>query len=199
MSYNKKEVSARLNALIVTVGKSENSTRTDLKEFSRTALVYVMQTDDVGHVNRMISSLTPLNKRKMIDFFVHFLPWVSNVDKNDKHVEFGKRLQATHRVTIKAKLITEFLSDEANDFWSWAAPTEEEEKAKTPKDTIAEMNKAIKVAVHGNKTTPPMDIVKVMAAIFDHPDFDLELALKGAGKVLAEEVEVLSPLEVVAA
>lgn len=139
----KDTVYARLEAIL----NAEKITREELRHMSRELLTYVPETDDIGVVNRLISGVTAMNRRGLILFFGHFLPWVEEKDTDGKHVRFGKRMDGEKKIKRRLDLIEEFLADPANDFWNW---TEANVEIKAP-DYAAKIASAINSAIKGNK------------------------------------------------
>ena len=95
---------------------SEAKSKQEIADQSRDILVYVMESNDIAEVNRLMGVLSPMNLKTAQVFFRHFLPW--NMPKDD--VIFGKKIRGTKVVADKTKLIEEFLADEKNTIWTWA-------------------------------------------------------------------------------
>ena len=163
-------VKETLYGMIATVGASEGSTRSQLKEFSRKALIYVPQSGDVEVVNRMINVLTPHNKAKMIAYFKHFLPWKSEQNPEKVHIRFGEKSKE-YVVAKKMVLIGEFMAVEANDFWSWSDPEASEKKAKNHAELL---RKAVQKAAKGDELTVPLTHSEILAAVFSGSNFSID-------------------------
>lgn len=96
---------------------SEAKSKQEIAEQSRDILVYVMQSQDIAEVNRLLSVLSPMNLKTAQVFFRHFLPW--NMPKDD--VVFGKKIRGTKVTDTKQKLIDDFLANKDNNIWTWAS------------------------------------------------------------------------------
>lgn len=154
-------VYARLEA----IAQAEKITRTELGHLSRELLIYTMDTQDIDIVNRLIGVLTPVNRKVAILYFQHFLPWVTEQDKDGTFNRFGKKMQGDKKIIKRQDAITAWLLDEANNIWTWADDNVEV-KQKDFKATIA---RAIKKALEGDDKsgTAPLSRDDIMAAIFD--------------------------------
>lgn len=159
-----------LKAVIVAdidaVKASEKITKAKLRDLSRNILLYVPESGDIDVVNRLIGVLTPMNKRTAILFFRAFLPWEVEENKGE-FSRFGKKLTKEKVVKRKLDAITEFLADEGNDIWSWAAVEVTVEYK--PKNFSADITKAVQKALKGevkdNGETPPISAEEVMLAV----------------------------------
>lgn len=155
------ELKDRVYALVTRVAKAEKVTREALGEFSRSALAYVLETDDIDVVNRMVNVLTPMNRRTAILFFREFLPWEEEKDADGNHVRFGKRSQKNKVVDKKSTAIAEFLADENSTIWTWAKENVSVEK--TP-DYMGNLERALKTVLAGNekKGVAPANPIEVI-------------------------------------
>lgn len=115
---------ARFNVALNDLNLAEKVTRSTLMELSRTVLVVVHETGDIGYVNRILAVLTPMNKKTAIEFFKEF----SGFKWDDKKGEFSTK----DKKHFDAKVVTfaEWLEDPLNNLWSWA----EKNLEVTPKD-----------------------------------------------------------------
>lgn len=153
-------VYARLEA----IAASENITRVELGHLSRELLTYVVDTHDIDIVNRLLGVVTAMNRRGLILYFTHFLPHTVEADKDGTFNRFGKMFEGAKKIKRKVDLITEWLSDEANNFWVWSDANIEMK----PKDFAKGIENAIKKALKGDEKTDtaPLPIADVIAAIF---------------------------------
>lgn len=110
-NLNKKEIGAKVTKL----ANREKVTKQLLGELSREMLTYVYESKDIAMVNRLISVLTPINKKVAIAFFSAFVGWTMNVETG----EFGKQ-QKDKPFTKKAYLADDFLATKDNTIWTWA-------------------------------------------------------------------------------
>lgn len=145
---------------------SEKITKAELSAVSREVLMYVPDSDDIDVVNRLINVLTPMNRRVAILFFRHFLPWEVE-EQNGEFSRFGKKLTKDKAVKRRLVLIEEFLEDEGNNIWTWAA-TEVQVEYK-PKDFAGNITKAVAMALKGevkdNGETPAISVEQVLLAV----------------------------------
>jgi hypothetical protein len=153
-------VYARLEAITA----AEKITRVELGHLSRELLVYVCDTQDIDIVNRLLNAVTAVNKRALILYFGHFLPWTQEVDKQDKFERFGKKMLGDKKLTNKAKAIEEWLADEANNIWTWQADNLDMNKKK---DFAGSITKDIKKALAGDEKTDTeaLTMMQIMQAI----------------------------------
>lgn len=130
---------------------SEKVTKKALSELSRDLLTYIVMngSPDVGSANRLLSVLTPVNRRAAILFFAHFLPF--KVDSEAEHIVGGK-LKGEDRITKKTEAVKEFLADPKNDIWIWAASTLKIESKETDWGAMVERN--VKMALEKGKLEP---------------------------------------------
>lgn len=154
-------VYARLEA----IAAAEKITRKELAELSRELLIYVVETQDIDIVNRLIQILTPMNKRAAILYFGHFLPWSKETDDDGVFTRFGKKMSGDKKVKRKLEEITAWLIDESNNIWVWSDANIEVKQ----KDFKATVSRAIKRALEGDEksNTPALTSAELMDAIFE--------------------------------
>lgn len=154
-------VYARLDA----IAGAEKITRKELGFLSREALEYVVDTDDIDLVNRLLGVLTPVNRKVAILYFSQFLPWEVEKDKDGVFQRFGKRIKGERKLKAKLEAIAEWLKDEANNLWSWSEDNIEVKK----KDFKATIARAVKKALQGDQKsdTPALTKAEVMQAVLD--------------------------------
>lgn len=123
MTITFESLSARLSA----ISAAESVTRVELGLLSREVLAFVVETKDIRIVNTLLGKneagkyvLTSQNRKAAGFYFSHFMPFSTNEAK----VSEGQLLQF---VKMKAKawdkyaiIIEQWLSDEANNLWTWA-------------------------------------------------------------------------------
>lgn len=160
MSNLKNTVYARVAAITA----AEKITKVELAAVSREMLIYVPQSDDIDIVNRLISALTPVNKKVAILYFKHFLPWEEETDAKGNHVRFGKKMKLAKAITARLTLIKDWLAEESNTIWAWADDNIEVKK----KDFAANIQKAIKAALKGDEKsgTEPLTHAQIVNAFF---------------------------------
>lgn len=157
---------AHINGLIDEVAASEKITKVKLALISRDILSYVMDSDDIASVNRLIGVLTPVNKRVAILYFQAMLPW--DVERNTEGAfqRFGKKTKADKKIKKAQETIDAFLSDPENDIWLWASTNVEVEPKK--KDFSGMIQRIVKQALVGDEKsgTDALDPMAIIAAVF---------------------------------
>lgn len=122
---------------IVSLHKSEVNVKAKLAVLSRNMLMYVPDSNDIGMVNRLISGLTPMNKRTAQLFFQAFLPW-----KLEKEAGiFTSKLKGKGSIDAKLKALELFLKNEENTIWTWAEENVQVEAK--PKNYAAKIAKLV--------------------------------------------------------
>lgn len=97
------------------VAGAERITKQILAELSREVLDYVvLDSQDSQVVNRLLSALTPINKKAATLFFQAFLAFNFNADDG----AFGKKDKKDW--DKKLEKVNEFLADPLNTLWTWA-------------------------------------------------------------------------------
>ena len=159
-------IQGHIYGLIAEIAAAEKITKVKLSILSRDILGYVMETDDIQSVNRLLEVLTPVNKRVAVLFFSHFLPWDAERTPEGAFVRFGKRSKGEKKLARSLKLIKEFLADVSNNIWTWADENVETDLKK--KDFGGMIQRAVAKALEGDEKTdtPPLDREAILAAIF---------------------------------
>lgn len=105
-----------INTKIETLAKAEKITKAVLGELSRDLLeyVYINDSQDITPVNRLLSVLTPMNKRTSVLFFKNFLAW-----KFDDEAQLFTKKNKKH-YDDKLLAVELFLGNEDSTIWSWA-------------------------------------------------------------------------------
>ena len=154
-------VHARFDA----IAAAEKITRQELGLLSREALTYVVESQDIEFVNRLLGVLTPVNRRASILYFQHFLPWEVEHDKEGNFNRFAKKMQGEKKIHKRLELIAAWLADEANNLWTWADDNIEMKQ----KDFKSAVARAIKQALKGDEktNTDPLSVMDLMSAIFE--------------------------------
>ncbi len=139
--FDKATFEKQFAASIEKLANSENVTRKELKELSRTILEAWHATGNVIYVNRLLKVLTPINKKTTIVFFKHF----GGFSFDDVMGEFTHK--SKKRYNQAADLSLKFLQDPNNNIWSWAERhIEVEQKAFNIENVEKFMTRAIKQA-----------------------------------------------------
>lgn len=179
----KAGIETNIKALV----KSEGTTKQALAEVSRSMLSYVMDTNDIGMVNRLVDVLTPMNKSTAFQFFGAFLPW-----KQDG-VAFGKKLEGKEAIAKRVEAIAKFLADSENNIWTWAAINVE--VTAKPKNFANKISSLVERSLNDDKEAISVnDVIKAVIAggvsIFDlMASVDAAKAVVDAIKVDALETE----------
>lgn len=152
--------------LINEIASAEKITKVKLGIISRDLLMYVPDSADIEAVNRLLSILTPMNKRTAILFFSHFLPWDAERNNDGVFQRFGKKTKGEKKLTRCANDIKEFLSDESNNIWTWADANVEIESKR--KDFAGLITRTIEKALEGDErsNTPALEREKILEAVF---------------------------------
>lgn len=112
--FDKKAFDASFDNAIETLTTSEKTTKQILRDMSRSVLEVLFFTEDISYVNRVIHSLSPVNKRVAIEYFKAF----SGFTFSKEAQAFGKKNKKAYEDT-KAQAL-EFLTDPHNNIWTWA-------------------------------------------------------------------------------
>lgn len=180
-----------LYALLETLAEAEKITRVTLREISRDALLYVLDSNDIDYINRVIGVCSPVNRLAAIEYFSEFLPWQVEKDKEKKFIRFSKKMKGKKVPQARAK-ISDWLSVEEHDIWHWS----KDKFGKLPsKDLRTPITKAINTALEGQDETDrreasnPLSLMDVVQAIMES-DLDMTEMLEGFHKVqIASEEE----------
>lgn len=147
----KAGIEKNITALI----KSETTTKEKLAQVSRDMLSYVMDTQDIGMVNRLAEVLTPMNRATAFQFFGAFLPW-----KQDGKA-FGKKLAGKEAITKREIAIREFLANADNNIWTWAAINVE--VTAKPKNYASKLSSLVERSLNDEKEA--ITVVQVLDAV----------------------------------
>lgn len=179
-------------AAIAQVAEAEAITRSALAGLSRDLLLYVPDSQDIECVNRLISVLTPMNKKIAVMYFRAMLPWTVENDADGNFLRFGKKMVGDKKVKARLAAITTWLSDEKNTIWTWADKNVELKQ----KDFKAILERAIKKALSGDeKTDTPALSTKDVCAIFMQSDIPLEEMLDAMGDLDKANQDAHDPIE----
>lgn len=165
MTDSKDNVKAHLYGLADDFIKAEAMGKKAMSPFSREVFAYVMETRDIDLVNRVITGASNFNRRGLITFFTHFLPWNVEKDADGKFVRFAD-MQAGRKYKKKQALIAEFLADPGNDFYTWSDQNIEIKQ----KDFVGLISRAVKKALEGDEKsdTPPLSKAAALHAVMQH-------------------------------
>lgn len=158
---------------ITTLGKNEAVTKQLLGELSREVLsihLPVTNTDiggincygftihNVNVVNKLLSVLSPVNKRVARIFFINFLPYTFDSETNT----FGKMLKKDSARDTKHLAIASFLHEADNNIWTYQE--EHINMEAKPVDYSAKISKTIASALKADKGG--MSASEVLQAVF---------------------------------
>lgn len=102
------------------IAQSENVTKRELKALSRTLLAAIHGTEDatlygdIQFINRLLTVLTPVNRKVAVKFFEHF----TGFHYSEQLLTFTKK--SKKRGVQAQDDAREFLADPNNNIWSWA-------------------------------------------------------------------------------
>ncbi len=139
--FDKATFEKHFAASIEKLANSENVTRKELKELSRSVLEAWHDTGNVVYVNRLLKVLTPINKKTAIVFFKFF----SGFSFDDVMGEFTHKSKKRYDKAHKASV--DFLADPHQNIWTWAERhIEVEQKPFSIENVEKFMTRAIKQA-----------------------------------------------------
>ena len=176
-----KPTKASIAKRIATIAGAETTLKAQLGVLSRELLTYVVETGDIEMVTRLFNVLTPINKRRALQYFPNFLPW----DFDKKTNEFGKKIKNPKTVASKVEKIKKFLDSAENDIFSWGV--DNADKPKKPVNHRANVLKAVNKAIKGdeNRKLSPEDWASILKEVsIEHPMFK-----QGLGKLVADDAE----------
>jgi succinate dehydrogenase flavin-adding protein (antitoxin of CptAB toxin-antitoxin module) len=132
--------------------KSEKVSKALLIALSRDILFYLyldevndtVGSGDVTPINRVLRVLSPMNKQMAIHFFKHFAAWRYDNDLGEFTTKNKKQYDK------KLELVKEFLDDEDNNIFSWAADNIKVEAKEV--DYLAKLRKDFKKAFENGIT-----------------------------------------------
>lgn len=113
--FNKEVFLATFDAAIIKLQDSERITKAVLLELSRSVLEAIHMTEDIGHINRLISVLTPVNRKVAILYFTEF----SGFKWSAENQQFTTKNKKEYLVCCQKTIA--FLEDVNNNIWTWAA------------------------------------------------------------------------------
>lgn len=168
--FNKQLFDLAFQQALELLDGAERITKETLKDLSRTVLEAHHNTQDIGYVNRLVSVLTPMNKRTAILYFKAFTGFSFDQDTG----LFGKKAKKNYDKALADS--NEFLAEPHNNIWSWAERNVELEVKKLDLSKITVFIKgALKKAE--NEGLKQSDVLK---AVFDAGvEVDSIIALMG--------------------
>jgi hypothetical protein len=113
-AFNRGSFEVAFAQAIDSIGQAEAVTRRELRDLSRNILTAIHCTEDSAFLNRLINVLTPVNKKVMVQFLIHF----SGFHYDAKTELFTKKNKPYYQKASEASI--EFLSEPHNNVWTWA-------------------------------------------------------------------------------
>jgi hypothetical protein len=112
--FNKAAFESSFSQALEKIATSENVTKRELRDLSRSILTAWHETGNVIYINRLLKVLTPVNKKVMVKFAIHFGGFSYDETMGEFTHKSKKRYDAAHKLAI------EFLENPNNNLWSWA-------------------------------------------------------------------------------
>jgi hypothetical protein len=112
--FNRAGFETSFNKSLRKLGAAERVTKELLRSLSREVLEAHHATENVGYINTLISTLTPMNRKTAILFFKEF----SGFKWSDDTLTFASKDKK--RYEGKCAMSDKFLEDPNNNIWSWA-------------------------------------------------------------------------------
>lgn len=112
MAFNRAEYDKVHAAQVKKLAGAEKITKEVLRELSRSTLEALHVTEDVAYINKVVSALTPVNRKVAILFFHQFAGF------RQENGVFGKKDKSKYEAAKAAAMA--FLEDPMNNIWSWA-------------------------------------------------------------------------------
>ena len=130
---------------------------------------------DIGRVNRLIHSLTPVNRKAAIGFFTAHLEWEKMTDDDGNFINFGKKMSSMKKVEKIINRRITFLADDNMTFWQWADDNTELK----PIDFASGIQSSIKRALKGNdkRNSPALSQMDVAQIVLNELDSNVLQAL----------------------
>lgn len=149
---NFSAMQTKLNSDLKAITGAERTFRPKMISFSREVLLYVIDSNDIGMVNRILSPdvLTPANLRLAQLFFPTFIPWEFDAEKG----QFGKRFDDKGKVLKYRTKCEGKLNEPDFNIFTWGKKNTSTEKK--PTDYARNLERTLKAgfaAVGDNKLT----------------------------------------------
>ena len=152
--FDSKAYQAQFDAAIEKLTGAEKITKAILLDLSRSVLVALHVTEDIGNVNRLVAALTPVNRKVAILYFQEFTGF-----KGGKDGLFTSKDKKNYE-EVKAKAVA-FLEDPLNNIWSWADRAVEIEKKDFDIERMKKQAAALVKKVNDNHLSQ-VDLLKAM-------------------------------------
>lgn len=112
--FNKQNFERNFTEALERLTKAENVSKHELKVVSRTMLEAWHITGNVHYINRLLKVVTPVNKKVLIEFGIHFGGFSYDKVLGEFTHKSKKRYEKAHALAL------EFLADPHNNLWTWA-------------------------------------------------------------------------------
>lgn len=112
--FNKQNFEIQFTQALEKLSTSESITKRELRDLSRSILQAWHETGNVIYINRLLKVLTPVNKKVMIKFGIHFGGFSFDETLGEFTHKSKKRYDKAH------DLYVEFMEDPNNNVWAWA-------------------------------------------------------------------------------
>jgi len=114
MEFNKQAFETAFDIAINKLAESEKVTKTELKTVSRSILQATHETGQVMYMNKLVSILTPVNKKVAVLFLKAFTGYIYD----DVLGAFTKKSKKKYDEAFADYV--EFMNDPHNNIWTWA-------------------------------------------------------------------------------
>lgn len=112
--FNKQVFEQAFETTINKLAESEKVTKTELKTLSRSILIATHTTGQVVYMNKLVSILTPVNKKVAVTFLKCFTGYIFD----DVLGAFTKKSKKKYEQAVKD--YEEFMADPHANIWTWA-------------------------------------------------------------------------------
>lgn len=137
--FNKQYFETIFAQSLEKLSTSESITKRELRDLSRSILQAWHETGNVIYINRLLKVLTPVNKKVMIKFGVHFGGFSFDETLGEFTHKSKKRYDKAHAEYV------EFMENPNNNVWSWA---ERHIEIQQKPFAVENVEKFIKTALH---------------------------------------------------
>lgn len=160
-----------INQAIITLHESERVTKETLRQLSREVLFQLMEDGDIRYANKIITVLTPVNRRAWIAFMQEFSGFQFDEDnsaftKKDKSL-VKRENEEFQRWQIKQAAAMEALVDPAWSIWPWSEQNLKVEASEFTLDKITKGMQSFMKKADKNGFKQPEVIKAVIAAGLD--------------------------------
>lgn len=137
MAFNREQFAEQFAAAIDALLQSEQVTKRELRDLSRSVLVATHETGDIQYVNRILQVVTPVNRKVCIVFFRHFVGF----SFDNKLGMFTKKSKKRYAKALADYV--EFIAEPTNNIWTWAERNIEVEQKPMDVEKLGKLAKSI--------------------------------------------------------